>query len=63
MNVTAESERQFLRIEPFAPVNSYVLIKLEGRQRVGGEMPPGLPLDSIDLTNMRNWVRTGAPHE
>lgn len=62
VNVTAQSERQFLRIEPFDPTNSYVVIKLEGRQQVGGEMPPGLPLDSIDLTNIRNWVTTGAPN-
>lgn len=62
VNVTAQSERQFVRIKPFDPTNSYVVIKLEGRQQVGGEMPPGLPLDSIDLTNIRNWVTIGAPN-
>lgn len=62
VDVPAESERQYLRIEPFDPDESYVVIKLEGRQQVGGEMPPGLPLDSVDLTNIRNWVTTGAPN-
>jgi hypothetical protein len=37
------------------------VIKLEGRQTVGGRMPQtGSPLDSIDLTNVRNWISQGA---
>lgn len=60
VNVPAESE-DFLRVEPFNPTDSYVIIKLEGRQRVGSQMPVGSPFDSIDLANMRNWITIGAP--
>jgi hypothetical protein len=37
------------------------VIKVEGRQSVGASMPQtGSPLDSIDLTNLRNWIDQGA---
>jgi len=48
-------------VEPGDPDNSYVIIKLEGRQSVGARMPLGAPfLDNIDLTNIRNWNSQGA---
>ena len=57
----AASEPSFLRVEPGDPDNSYVIIKLEGRQSVGARMPLGAPfLDNIDLTNIRNWNSQGA---
>ena len=59
VNVPAESETEFLRVEPFDATNSYVIIKLEGRQRVGAWMGP---IDSIDLTNLKNWINYGAPN-
>jgi hypothetical protein len=46
---------------PGDPDGSYLMIKLEGRQSVGDRMPQtGSPLDSIDLTNLRNWISQGA---
>ena len=63
VRVPAESERDFLLVEPNDATNSYLLIRLEGRQRVGLlRMPIGPPLDSIDLTNIRNWINNGAPN-
>lgn len=59
VNVPAESETEFLRVKPFDATNSYVIIKLEGRQRVGASMGP---IDSIDLTNLKNWINYGAPN-
>ena len=62
VNVSSTSEPSFLRVEPNDAVNSYIVIKLEGRQSVGSRMPLGLPaLDNIDLTNIKNWINTGAP--
>lgn len=56
----ATSER-YLLVQPGVPDSSYLVIKLEGRQRVGLSMPLGAePLDSIDLTNVRNWIHSGA---
>ncbi len=43
--------------------NSYLVKKLEGRQGSGnGSRMPlgGSPLDNIDLTNIKNWINTGA---
>ena len=40
--------------------NSYLVLKLRGppekRTPVGGA-----PLDNIDMTNVMNWINTGAP--
>ena len=61
VNVSAETEPEFLRVEPFDATNSYIIIRLEGRQKKGFQMP-GTPFDSIDLTNIRNWIDNGAPN-
>ena len=45
--------------------NSYLVKKLEGRQGSGNgsRMPlAGGTLDNIDLTNIKNWINTGAPN-
>jgi hypothetical protein len=40
---------------------SYLVIKIEGRQNVGGRMPVGgSALDTIDVKNIRNWIDQGA---
>ena len=42
---------------------SYIVMKLEGRQTVGQQMPRGgTPLDATDLTNIKNWINNGAPN-
>jgi hypothetical protein len=62
VNVQATSEN-FLRVAPSDPDNSYIVIKVEGRQLVGQRMPRGQSaLDNIDLTNIRNWIGNGAPN-
>ena len=60
VNVTADRERQFLLIKPFDAENSYIMIRLQDRQEVGVSMPPGVTLDSIDMTNLTNWINNGA---
>lgn len=62
VGVQAQSE-DFLRVNPGNPDDSYIVIKVEGRQSVGQRMPRGQsPLDAIDLTNLRNWISNGAPN-
>ena len=53
--------------EPFQLVaagdaqNSYLVIKIEGRQTSGTRMPRGgNPLDAVDTGNIRNWIDNGA---
>lgn len=60
VGVTATSE-PILRVIPGDPDNSYLVMKLEGRQSVGVRMPLGFaPLDEVDLTNIRNWIAQSA---
>lgn len=62
VDVQATSE-DFLRVEPGNAQDSYLVIKLEGRQNEGQQMPlTGEALDNIDLTNIRNWINNGAPN-
>ena len=50
-------------VVPNDATNSYLVIKIEGRQTVGQQMPLGSSaLDNIDQTNIRNWIDTGAPN-
>ena len=50
-----------VRVVPGNATDSYLVIRLEGRQTVGNRMPlGGSPLDNIDLTNVRNWIAQGA---
>ena len=43
--------------------NSYLVKKLEGTASVGTRMPLGSSaLDDTDLTNIKNWINTGAPN-
>ena len=63
VGVPSTSEPDFNRVTPNEATDSYLVIKLEGRQSVGGQMPRGgAPLDNIDLTNIRNWINNGAPN-
>ena len=63
VGVPSTSEPSFNRVTPNDATNSYIVIKLEGRQGVGARMPLGRsPLDNIDLTNIRNWINGGAPN-
>ncbi len=41
---------------------SYLVKKLEGASGIVGSQMPlgGSPLDSIDLTNVKNWINQGA---
>ena len=57
----AAINESFDYVVPGDPTNSYLVIKVEGRQSFGSRMPLGLaPLDSIDVQNIRNWIDQGA---
>jgi len=51
----------FLLVAPGNPDASYLIMRVEGRHQVGSRMPLGrIPLDSIDIGNLRNWILQGA---
>ena len=61
VNVDATADPSKKRVTPNDAVNSYLVMKVEGR--AGDRMPLGLgALDNIDITNIRNWIDTGAPN-
>ena len=63
VDVAAFSDGAFQRVTPNDAQNSYLVMKLEGRQTVGARMPlGGAVLDNIDITNIRNWINSGAPN-
>ena len=60
VNVTA-TQSTAARVIPGNAQDSYLVVKLEGRQTVGARMPVnGAALDNIDLTNIKNWISRGA---
>jgi len=57
----AATQEGFERVTPEKANESYLIIKLEGRQQVGVRMPPsGNPLDAIHMGNLKNWINKGA---
>ena len=61
VGIPSSSEPGFNRVTPNDATDSYIVIKLEGRQSVGSRMPlGGASLDNIDLMNIKNWINTGA---
>jgi hypothetical protein len=60
VNVTS-TQVAVARVIPGNANDSYLIVKVEGRQTVGNRMPPGASaLDNIDLTNLKNWIAQGA---
>jgi hypothetical protein len=61
VNVPASSASTFLLVEPSNSQDSYVVMKLEGRQTSGARMPLGGALSSSQITTIRAWIDAGAP--
>lgn len=60
VNVDSSEEPTRKRVLPGDATNSYIVIKLEGRQTIGAKMPTGGSLDAASLQNIRNWINRGA---
>lgn len=61
VNVPSSSAPSFLRVEPNNARDSYLVMKLEGRQLSGGRMPLGRqPLSSNQIGTIKNWIDAGA---
>jgi len=59
VDVAAVENPNVVRVLPNDDANSYLVMKLEGS--AGTRMPQGqAPLDNTDLTNIKNWINTGA---
>jgi len=61
VNVASTQEPAKTRVVPGDAANSYIVIKLEGRQTSGGRMPlGGSALNANSIQNIKNWVSKGA---
>jgi hypothetical protein len=60
VNVPSTSEPNFMRVLPSDADNSYIIIKLEGRQNVGSKMPLAGSITSSQLQTIKNWINNGA---
>lgn len=61
VNVISSQEPPKKRVVPGDATNSYLVIKLEGRQTNGGRMPlGGSALHSNTIQNIKNWIDKGA---
>jgi hypothetical protein len=47
-------------VVPGDPAKSYVMVKLEGKQTMGTEMPPGEKLPAAQIELFRKWIADGA---
>lgn len=61
VNVASTQEPGKTRVIPIDATNSYIVIKLEGRQTNGGRMPlGGTALHANAIQNVKNWIDKGA---
>jgi len=61
VNVASTQEPGKTRVIPNDAPNSYLVIKLEGRQTNGGRMPlGGAALHANSIQNIKNWINKGA---
>jgi len=60
VNVASTQDATKRRVLPGDATNSYLVIKLEGRQTVGTKMPQGGALAANSLQNIKNWIDKGA---
>jgi hypothetical protein len=61
VGVKSTEDPQLYRIDPGKPDSSYMVLKLEGKQKIGAQMPlTGGPLPQKDIQIIRSWVKDGA---
>lgn len=60
VNVPATQNPGKMRVAPSDAPNSYLVIKIEGRQTTGGRMPQGGSLSGVKIGNIKNWINNGA---
>jgi hypothetical protein len=60
VGVQASSAPAFQLVNPNNATDSYVVMKLEGRQLSGSQMPLGGALSAAQITTIRSWIDDGA---
>lgn len=61
VNVDSRQDRSYKIVLPGNSTDSWLVIKIEGRQTLGLRMPPSAdPLSDVRIQNIKNWVGRGA---
>jgi hypothetical protein len=61
VNVNSVQDPTKQRVLPNDANNSYLVVKIEGRQTIGGRMPLNRsPLSNTKIQNIKNWINNGA---
>jgi len=60
VNVPSTQDKTKMRVLPGDATNSWVVMKIENRQTVGGKMPPSGSLTANQIQNIKNWITQGA---
>ena len=60
VNVPSTGEPNMTLVIPSDADNSYLVIKLEGRQNVGARMPLTGSISNNQIQNIKNWINNGA---
>ena len=61
VNVDSGQDRSYKIVLPGNSTDSWLVIKIEGRQTLGLRMPPSAdPLSDVRIQNIKNWVDRGA---
>jgi hypothetical protein len=61
VNVNASQDATKKRVFPADANNSYLVIKIEGRQAIGSRMPLNRsPLSNVRIQTIKNWIDNGA---
>ena len=60
VDVTSMQSPPKVRVKPGDPAGSYLMDKLEGKQAMGTEMPPGAMLEPERLDLVERWIAAGA---
>jgi hypothetical protein len=61
VNVDSGQDPSFKLVLPGNSTDSWLVMKIEGRQTVGLRMPPSAdPISEVRIQNIKNWVDRGA---
>jgi len=60
VGVPSQQDASKQRVKAGDAANSYLIIKIEGRQTVGNRMPPSRALSSDQIAAIKKWIDQGA---
>lgn len=60
VEINANQDGTLKRVQTGDAMNSYLVVKIEGRQKIGSKMPPGSALSVTQIQAIKNWIDQGA---